>query len=99
MKAQIALRDVAVPALHLAHLCDASGSKGHAGADGGTIAGRAHQFEHDAMIRVWGVVDQDRRRTIDVEHHGVDVAVVVEITKGNAPARLQRLVDRKSTRL
>src|SRR5882672_1157632 len=86
--AQIVLRKITSAAPHLIDLRDRTSHNSNLRTQRKPVAARSHQLKGDPVVRVRAFVAQNRWRPIDVFHHHVNPAVVVEIPKSRAPAGL-----------
>src|SRR5207248_11366820 len=76
--------------MNLPELLYACRVNGDARADGHAVALRSNQFKKNAMESAGVLVFQERRWFAGVEQQDVDVAIVEDIAKGRAPARVKR---------
>src|SRR4051812_10514887 len=82
----IVLREVASTASPLVDLDEIAGDDFDFRSVRTPVALRADKVDHEEVICVAAVVAKNRRRTIQVVDDHVDVTVVVDVSKGRAPA-------------
>src|ERR1035438_1048661 len=105
MKPRVLGRLVAHPTFPLLIKCQIASGKSHASADCIAIRTRANEKNLQPVVRIAAIVAEELGRSAVIAYQNVEVAVVVEIADGRAPADRRhlevrsQLIDRKSTRL
>ena len=87
MEAEIVLGEIASAAADFGDLADAGSVNGDTGADGGSIAFCADEFQENAVIGGGVLVEEESGRFADVDENDVDVAGVEDIAESGAAAR------------
>src|SRR6266481_10053738 len=87
MEAQIVLRNIAGLAQDGLHLLPSAGLHRHNRANRASIRLRPFEPDPDPMVLRLQIVAQQRWGLVHIHNQHVDVAIVVEVSEGCAPAR------------
>ena len=86
MEAEIGLGHDARAAVDFVDLRVSASDDANASADRCAIADRANEFEFDPVLRGAAIVAKERRQVTEIQHQGVNVAVVVVVAECRAAA-------------
>jgi hypothetical protein len=86
VQSRVAVREIAVTASPLGTLDQIGCTNRYDRADGVSIAGAPFESHDEEVLPIPAIVPKDRRRTIQVVDHDIEIAVVVEIAGRGATA-------------
>src|SRR5260370_20797354 len=87
MHPQIALREITAAAVNFTNLCKITGNNLDARADAVAIALHADRLDQNRIVCTAAIISQQLRRAVQIVNYHVDVAIVIDVTKGRPSAR------------
>src|SRR3954463_15631105 len=87
MEPQIVLRKITAAAVDFANLSEVAGNDFDSRTHAIAIAFHSDRLDQNRIACIAAIISQHLRRSVKIIDHDVNIAIVIDIAKGGAPAR------------